>query len=579
VARLRPRDRIGLIALLTVGALLAVGPPAVGASSRTAAQAAGLARAVERAHGQAAGARAVLAVVKALGWPVATPSGKPVAHGARNLPSGLLLYNFELSAAAAGLQAHQLLSLNEFAAMLTQDSVRKGNKPVTATALRLGLARAVAGFVRRPSAAGSLAGLLVRDLGLARPGGAYDIASKSVKASAITLDPVQALIVLGDMALATSARASAATAAFGGPRFDAATVLAHQAGGPCENFDNLKTAIGSGKLGISAIGGLLSNGVKIVTVSIDGVHGMLMAEAIEAKPVGDTHPTTHYGPAGHEPNAGKTIRLTVLVNNVVDTSELAVSCGPLAGMKFPPHGPVKGVKVAWDGISDIGLYGSLELGNYGTVSYDPADATTGRNGEVSLVFTPKDEKLPGFGTIRTGMNTGASANVHIQSALGNLLGSIANYFVPLRTDFYPTVTAHVPRGFKFGPALLNFTQSTKSGSTPVDISVKGQLCGEDPYADPFDMDETLTSSFGPTEVTYQLKLPPGGSNVTTGSDLVHTWSLPPLAGPYPDNPFRLKLTITPNQASFNGSVTPSQLTVTPDVTEDTTCPLEQGWRF
>jgi hypothetical protein len=54
---------------------------------------------------------------------------------------------------------------------------------------------------------------------------------------------------------------------------------------------------------------------------------------------------------------------------------------------------------------------------------------------------------------------------------------------------------------------------------------------------------------------------------------VHLWALPAPAGPYPSNPFKLQLTLTPTPSDLNGTVTPSSLQNASDVTEDTSCPF------
>jgi hypothetical protein len=142
----------------------APGRAAAGAGG-SARQAAKLAGGIAKARTAAAGERSVLAVVKALGWPVVTQSGHVVSDGASNIPPGFALYDFELVGVAHGMSAGTTLSLDDLAATVTKDSVRRNNKPVTATALRAALIAAVGEAVHKPSAPGSLPGLLVRDLG------------------------------------------------------------------------------------------------------------------------------------------------------------------------------------------------------------------------------------------------------------------------------------------------------------------------------------------------------------------------------------------------------------------------------
>jgi hypothetical protein len=555
----------------------AAGTSAGSAAATPSAVAARLAGAIDRAHSPSQRTKAMLAVAETLGWPVVTARGKVVSAGARNMPRGFLLYDFELGWVATGLTRRTTFSLGDLAALLTRAGLRPNGKALDANALGRGLLKTVAAAARKPAAPSSLVALLLRDLGLGHKAGRYDLASPSTKASMIRFDSAQLAILVADLTIGAvqlrSGRVLSAEGTSGAAKDQ-----------PCKGLDGLKDALSSGKLGIGILGGVLSNGVRAVTVSIELLHGTLFAQLIEAKATTSQKQSTHYGPAGHEPNAGKTLKLSVRVFNYGTPNEAAVSCGPLLGVKFPPYGPMKGVSVSWAGISDIGLDTSLNLEKYGTVSYEPADQQTGPDGIATLVFTPKNELIPGFGTVRTGRDTSAWANVHYMSALGNILGIISNYYVPLRVDFGVTVTAHVPRGFKFGPADLHFVQKPPSPpSADIDLAVQGHLCGDNPWTEAFQIDEgiTVTAPGIPTVANganYQVSIPQSGSS-STGKDFVHKWSLPAPAGPYPDSPFRLNLTVTPTQSDFNGSVTPSSSTVNPDVTEDKTCPLDQNWRL
>lgn len=514
---------------------------------------------------------AVLAIVKALGWPVVGAKRRVVWSGARNMPRGFMVYSFELTGAAKAMTGGNRYSLDGLATVLANGGLVANGQPLSDAVLRRALVSVISKAARTPNATNSFVAMLVRDLGLRRHRGRFDLARRSTPASAMVFDPVQTLILAGDLAIgAAQLRTHAAADRF------AASVSppwAHTASTPCRGLDGLKDALTGGKLGVGIIGAVVSSTVRAVTVTIDGLHGTLMAQLIEAKATTGTSQLTHYGPTGHDPNGGKVLKLGVRVFNYGTPREGVTDCGPLFGVKFPPYGPMKGVGITWGGLTDAGfLRTSLNLGQYGSVSYEPADQQTGSDGIASLVFTPNNEQIPGFGTVLVGVNTSVYADVHYASAIGNYLTAVSTLIIPLEVRYYVKVTAHVPRGFKFGPADYRFIQSAGGQTAMLDFLVKGQVCSQDPWSEPWNIDETLTAPGGSFPASYSLTIPQDGV-YSTGSDFVHLWALPAPAGPYPSNPFRLQLTLSPTPSAFNGTVTPSSLQIASDVTEDTSCPF------
>jgi hypothetical protein len=560
-----------------------------GGRMRSAAIAARLAGAIDRAHSQRQRTRALLAVARVLRWPVVSTGGHVILSGARNMPRNFVLYDFELAATAEAVARGTTFSLEDLAEMLARGGLHPHGKPVSATALRRVLVKTVGAAVHKPAAASSLVPLLLRDLALRRRSNRYDLGSKSVPAAAIRLDPAQALVLVSDLTIGAAhlrkgrSGASGMTAGSAGGR--AGRGPGARASSLCNGLGLLKDAITSGKFGIAVIGGLLSKSVRAVVVHIELVHGVVMALFIEAKPTAELSQKTHFGPAGHATDAGKVLEPGVQVWNYSYPPDVFVSCGPLLGIKFPPHGPVPGVQVEWTGaigLSEFLHAGEMNLEHYGTISYNPADQRTDANGESKLIFTPMNEVIPGFGAVRTGEATGVQAFVHIQSALGNVLGTISNLLFPLNVRYQDLkVTAHVPQGFKFGPTDYSFVQHPESGpNVEVNFAVQGHVCGQDPWSQPWQIAESIEFSSsegsGAAGANYALMLPKSGA-LLIPSDVTHSWTLPPPAGPYPANPFNLHLTLTPVQAAFNGSVTPSSIEHTPEVTEDTSCPVPAGW--
>lgn len=402
--------------------------------------------------------QAVVSAMRTLDLRVYTSAGKVLVPGTRDLPQDFHLYDVELRILAGALERGQETTLTELGQQLAQIGVTAGDSPLGPETIAAALASSVRSAVARPSARSSVVPLLVRELGLRR---GIDLA-RGLPATA-RLDPLQTFLVLADVSLGVA------------KRFTAFRAVSLVDGGPCSG-QGANAASGASAFGQFLLGFIKQIGdvIKIVNVAAWPFHGVLLAYSVHVEAKSPELQQTHYGPAGHHAGAGQELRFKVLVRMRDDLGELLLSCGPLAGLKFPKPGPIPGVAVLWEQAES-----SLEA--HGTVTYDPADGKTGPDGIATLVFKPKDEKVPSFGLERDARGVVNGAALY-QSAFGNVPGSLAQYLVPKYAGMAWQVTFHKPHGFKFSGLKWRFNSGTGVSTFEV---VHARHCGDDPFGGPF----------------------------------------------------------------------------------------------
>jgi hypothetical protein len=445
-----------LIALAGTSALASRTAPTGGNSASQAGTAKKLASRVAKAHSAKARYRAILTVMRTLSVGVFTPKGKPVVRAGR--PHDIYLYDFEIKAMAAGLGRRQSTTVDELAARLSDGGV----KGLTSQALGKALQGGVRAAMKHPRSRTSLVPLLARELGRRhRP--ANDLAK--VPIGKLRFDPLQTFLVVADMA-AGADRA-------GGKQNRRASAAA---GGPCDlqALDVIKELMPFGKWTISLIKAIKDQ-AKVGALLIDMIHGSVLAFSVGFTSTTPTAQASHYGPAGHESDAGKAFDFGVRLVMRDQLPEFVISCGPLLGMKFPNKGPLPGVTVAWKDESAFGA----PLDDHGTASF-PKGRKTDSKGETVLHFDPKTEKVPGFGPVKHAANTKTAVALY-QSAFGNLPGSIAQFLTPKSASFAWNVGFHLPRGFKVA-GMVHDNDCVMFGQPSCRVDVDIHVCGDDPFA-------------------------------------------------------------------------------------------------
>jgi hypothetical protein len=501
--------------LLAAAAVVVLGLAARAASGSSGASpstlAAQLAARASTAKTAATRYQALLAIARALGFPVFTAAGKALSPGSRALPASFNLYDFQLRVAADSQGRHDTMTIAGLAQLYGQSGVK-----LDAGTLARQLSAGVRSTTARPSSQASLLGLVIRDLGLHhRP--AVDLARTA--APTTELDPLQVMLIAADSAAHARGGRTLATAS---RSTDSCTGSAEPGSSPAA-------------VGPSADRGLLDT--------------ILIVQATEVTVVNTPFRETHYGPPGHAALAGKELRLGVHAE-IEDKLPDAVKCGLLDGSSLPPPGPRKHANVFWR---------PGDLLKYGTIEFEPADMTTGDTGTSTLVFKPKTEDYPGFGTEYKSTGDALATIGGPSTATVGLLTASQSW----------TVGYHKPRGFKFQLPTFSFVNKAGKDTATITVAVQGRVCGDDPFTKPWDITETVNP--GGASADYPLTLF-DNQNVTSGagSSLDHQWTLydqPPGSL----SPLKLRLTITPG-APANGTFTPSSQTQEAYVFEDKTCP-------
>jgi len=503
-----------------------------------------LASGVMKANTAAARYKALLSVMRTLHVRVLTPKGNALVPGGRGFPRGLYLYDFELTGMAAALGRDDTVSLDQLARLLTEAGVNPEGRDLSPAQLRQVLLSGVRAAAASPRARSSVVPLLARGLGRlhASP---YDML-RDVPAESLRLDPLQSFLFVTDMAVA---------AVKGGkvqPGLRRPSLVDGPAGAasPCsgEAATAAKEVMPFGKWAVSFV----KNPLKLVAIIIDLIHGPMLALSVRVTAASPELQQTHYGPGGHAANAGQVLRFRAKVEMLNDYPDVVVKCGALIGMKFPKPGPIPGISVFWE-------QAEASLEKHGTIAYEPADHKTGADGIATLVFTPKGENIVGFGLEKDkrGVLNGLAA---YQSAFGNIPGALAQFLVPKYAGMAWQVMFHKARGFKF-PAVSFSAQFEDAscdyvgGICRLRLSLTGRTCGDDPYAQPWEIHQGVTSN------------EPGGSSEVDEEAPVDYDYVYYTRRWVPGPPPRMRFTFDP----ISWSAT-SPTTATVDVVEDTSCP-------
>lgn len=507
------RRRIaGVLLFAAVACIVGVGARASSAST-PATQAARLAGRASAAGSASARYQAVLDIARSLGLPVFTATGKQVASRATSLPASFNLYDFQLGATAAALSRHDSLTIAGLAQLYAQAGAR-----ITAATLASRLHAGIRAAAAKPAAPASELGLIVRDLGLHHHPAA-DLAGTATPAT--KLDPLQALLIAADSALHSRGGRTLAAASSG------ARLL-----GPCDG----STQPGGAPAAVTGAGS--GDGAGLMQV-------MLLIQSTEITVVNTPLRETHYGPAGHAAYAGQTMRLGVHVAIKYKLPK-DVLCGMLAGRRFPSEGPAVGYSIFWR-VGDLLQYGSID--------FDPADMKTGADGNSTLVFKPKSENVPNFGSEVKATGQVSATSGGPSTATAGLLTVSQGW----------TVTYHKPRGFKFTMPAITFTNTAPDGTkTVLPVSITGRVCGDDPYTVPWTINESIKG----IPANYDVTLPEG-LPITTGQigDFPHEWRLVDRG----NGDLEVSVKITPG-APFSGTFDPPSASTQARVVEDKSCP-------
>jgi hypothetical protein len=539
-----------------------------------------LAARVTSARTPAARYRALLAVMRALNVGVYTGAGRAIVRGAERSVRDFWLYDFDVRAVASALARGENLSVEDLGGQLAALGIARAGQPLPAA----DIGRIVVSGTRRaranPTGPRALLPLLARELGLRREP-RYDLANGLPEAA--RFDWLQTLLLLAD-----------AVAPARSPRV-MTSVSARALVRPCGVFGPVSENTAYFLRSLRWPPGEMSAADKVVAFHALLLYPALSVESIVPEP--GKH-ATHYGPPGHDPDAGKKLRFQARIVMTVDTSQTEISCGPLRAQRLPPKGPVPGLEVNWKSrLEDRSGTPEAVLGGHGSAW---ADLASDENGLLTLEFTPKDEKVPGFGRERT-----ADGSVGFRFAIPlevpervrlELEGS------QLFSHNWPiTIGYHKPRGFKFERLNVATEFIFPPGwwyPTPAcplprrrgypscsygreDSELSGRVCGDDPFAKPWEFRRKFVQRF---VFIYDDGTVEG--DTTTAGEIPFTrstreqlpWPFSPGVGEYMGQ-FDIagkdgawKAMIDASAPEFEPNVHPRSLTLSAPLEEDTSCP-------
>lgn len=381
--------------------------------------------------------QALLSVMRAFNVGVYTQEGEPVLRGAERGEADFYLYEFQLRGMARSLGLGDLWSLEDVAIALDSAGLRHADAPVTAdelwTALGSGLARAQ----QQPDERASLPGLLVIALDAVDPAAE----AQAPSADDVRLDALQYWLLIAD----TTVPFIAAEWPLGGSSTAAGRGLAslRPQQDPCTGIIGDSIHDGWGLLGsiLKDVSPPLKKLLNTAAGVLAAHQAALLAYSIEVKALEPQVGPTHYG---HE-TPGKELQFRIQVTMLDDVPDAYVKCGPLAGVPFPPKGPIAGVEVLW-------LTG--ELKKHGEVVCGPTCEKTGPDGIATLVFKPKSERQPNQGIQREarGLVEGVA---RWGTRFGNTYGQVAQYLTPKSGTIAWTVTYHQNFSLEIGGVLTS----------------------------------------------------------------------------------------------------------------------------
>ena len=343
---------------------------------------------------------------------VYAPDGTAISQGTERSGLDFFVYDFEIDGLAMAVDSGAVRTLPQLTMQLNEIVTRMqltSPEPITDDLVTRSLHEAVVAAMAAPEDSSSYHLRLLRELTIRGPL-VVDLAGDIDPSTEIAFGAPAFFLLLSDLLLPIIYEGDAPTAGHGGVTA-AAGFGVMTAGIPCD-------VPGSGQIGkvISSIkwaawlrdtvgdavkkGGVKSADViRLVTVSIESLHGVMIAATVWADRIGAEFQESHYG---HD-QPGKKLEFTIRVANFKDYPEALVKCGWLAGLKFPPKGPIDDILVTWSNGPQVGgtftgggsrLWTS-SLEDHGTVTCPTQGCSvTAGGGRATLTFDPKDEAFP-----------------------------------------------------------------------------------------------------------------------------------------------------------------------------------------
>ncbi|MBI4455097.1 MAG: hypothetical protein HY644_04275 [Acidobacteria bacterium] len=389
---------------------------------------------------------ALLDIMRALNVGVYTGKGEALARGAERGPADFYLYDFELSAMAGALGRKETWSASEIAGQLSNFGVQSSNNSLNAEKLQEVLTSAASESTQDPGNPLSLVLLLIRELGLRHTPPSDITATASTQQ--IQFDALQRMLIISDVMLPSVPRRTI--------DFSVKSLIAslNEPGDRC-------SFIGSTETSRFKLGKLLSKGLRTAArvggTALEAVHNAYLGLVIDIQETKSSrNHNTHLGPGGSGHSwtfggpPGAPLHFEIGAQMLEDLStryQEVVDCGALAGLKFPPKGPIKGVQIRWD-YPPVGSDYDLLI-KHGRTSYMEE---TNAAGVASLDFYPDDEpentkpwRSTGDMKLDKGVLTPSPAFLEV---FGNITGMGLEYIIPRFLFMSFSIEYHNAGGYK-----------------------------------------------------------------------------------------------------------------------------------
>jgi hypothetical protein len=521
-------------------------------------------------------------------------TGKPIVRGWETNKNDIYFYDAEIQELATSLGRKQTYTFSDVATLLTSLGISVDSATVA------GLEHAlVAWALQHTDQPPALIPLLIRDLGLKHDTG-YDLATVD-HPEGVILDPLQTELVAIQLLapIGHAAGQSSATRRFQShmrPHYGICTVI-KAALNPLSPDTYLPDSLQINSIVDGYFSNVIPSAIAVFVKQLasfndkwgeklglagtiaSALHGLLLAYGlkVESGPTGGQL-ATHYGPPGHDVDAGKKLQFQARVVMQDKIPDWLQSCLHDAGFDVPDQGPVPGVEISWDEGGFFGI-GANHLDDYGTVDQSPADGKTSDGtstpkGVETMTFTPKTEPVPGMGQVKT-VAGGVAPRALWGFAFTNPAGSISQLLFPMEgPELDWSVSYHKPRGFKFSNLKVHFDDYDESHNFigSLDATYSASACGDNPYTDTWTSNASATATLANGK-TNTVTAPGGG----TGSHFLDTpVNIPPLSEIWhlnTDVPAHPTITLT---ISLGSQFTPATVTASAPLEENMDCPDNSG---
>jgi hypothetical protein len=372
---------------------------------------------------------AILGVFAAAGIGVYGVDGRPIVVGAERSSSDFFAYDFEVDGLAIAIGAGDSTGLVDLAEDLAAAGMTDGGQPISAEDLAAGIQRAAAAASDDPDLSTGYGIRVVRALTRQGPT-AIDLAAP-FDTETIRLDALSVFLLVADITLPSLDAAPPATASLYGQlaSLDGAPRAVLAASTACDNIGRLADRANRtiGQIAHE----LLRNGLTARQTAINPyLHAVLLHAAVEATMTGSQGWHYFHRDTGNTGIAAYSFTLRLRVR----PTQQSIDCGLLAGVTFPPEGPLKEAPVTWDA-AQLTRHGTNDCPAWGCQATD-------NDGLAVLEHTQKTEPGPGaVGPEREELVT-VKASANIARALGPDMAMILQSPLVVRAERQSTVKWH-----------------------------------------------------------------------------------------------------------------------------------------